>query len=82
MEIFNSFENKLKTEINSIKKEYLTLEDKTFNNYIEEETKDYFLEKKSLFFKNFPYFDILKKYEEYHSENFDLKEIFDEMLQE
>ena len=75
MEIFNSFENKLKTEINSIKKEYLTLEDKTFNNYIEEETKDYFLEKKSLFFKNFPYFDILKKYEEYHSENFDLKEI-------
>ena len=75
MEIFNSFENKLKTEINSIKKEYLTLEDKTFNNYIEEETKDYFLEKKSLFFKNFPYFDILKKHEEYRSENFDLKEI-------
>ena len=75
MEIFNSFENKLKSEINCIKKEYLTLEDGTFNNYIEEETHDYFLKKNSLFFENFPYFDILKKHEEYRSENFDLKEI-------
>ena len=75
MEIFNSFENKLKSEINCIKKEYLTLEDKTLNNYIEEETHDYFLKKNSLFFENFPYFDILKKHEEYRSENFDLKEI-------
>ena len=62
MEIFNSFENKLKSEINCIKKEYLTLEDGTFNNYIEEETHDYFLKKNSLFFENFPYFDILKKH--------------------
>ncbi len=75
MEIFSSFENKLKSEINCIKKEYLTLEDKTLNNYIEEETHDYFLKKNSLFFENFPYFDILKKHEEYRSENFDLKEI-------
>ena len=49
MKIFNSFENKLKSEINCIKKEYLTLEDKTFNNYIEEETHDYFFKKNSLF---------------------------------
>lgn len=75
MNIFNSFENKLKTEINSIKKKYLSLKDKTLNNYIEEETHDYFLKKNSLFFENFPYFDILKKHEEYRSENFDLKEI-------
>ena len=53
MEIFNSFENKLKSEINCIKKEYLTLEDGTFNNYIEEEASDYFLEKKSNFLKIF-----------------------------
>ena len=75
MEIFNSFENKLKTEINSIKSKYLSLKDETLNNYIEEETHDYFLKKNSLFFENFPYFDILKKHEEYRSENFDLKEI-------
>ncbi len=76
MEIFNSFENKLKTEINCIKREYLTLEDKTLNNYIEEEASDYFLEKKSNFFKNFPYFDILKKYEEYNNNDIDLRTIF------
>lgn len=75
MEIFNSFENKLKTEINSIKSKYLSLKDETLNNYIEEETHDYFFKKNSLFFENFPYFDILKKHEEYRSENFDLKEI-------
>ncbi len=75
MNIFNSFENKLKAEINSIKKKYLSLKDKTLNNYIEEETHNYFLKKNSLFFENFPYFDILKKHEEYRSENFDLKEI-------
>lgn len=50
MDIFNSFENKLKTEINCIKREYLTLEDKTLNNYIEEEASDYFLKKKIKFF--------------------------------
>ena len=49
MNIFNSFENKLKAEINSIKKKYLSLKDKTLNNYIEEETHDYFLKKNSLF---------------------------------
>ena len=76
MDIFNSFENKLKTEINCIKREYLTLEDKTLNNYIEEEASDYFLEKKSNFFKNFPYFDILKKYEEYNNNDIDLRTIF------
>lgn len=76
MNIFNSFENKLKTEINCIKREYLTLEDKTLNNYIEEEASDYFLEKKSIFFKNFPYFDILKKYEEYNNNDIDLRTIF------
>lgn len=76
MEIFNSFENKLKTEINSIKKQYLTLDDETFNNYIEEEAINYFLEKKSFFFKNFPYFDILKKYEKYSNNDIDLKTIF------
>ena len=76
MNIFNSFENKLKTEINCIKREYLTLEDKTLNNYIEEEASDYFLEKKSNFFKNFPYFDILKKYEEYNNNDIDLRTIF------
>ena len=76
MDIFNSFENKLKNEINCIKREYLTLEDKTLNNYIEEETSDYFLEKKSNFFKNFPYFDILKKYEEYNNNDIDLRTIF------
>ena len=76
MDIFNSFENKLKTEINSIKKKYLSLKDKTLNNYIEEEASDYFLEKKSNFFKNFPYFDILKKYEEYNNNDIDLRTIF------
>lgn len=76
MDIFNSFENKLKNEINCIKREYLTLEDKTLNNYIEEEASDYFLEKKSNFFKNFPYFDILKKYEEYNNNDIDLRTIF------
>jgi len=76
MDIFNSFENKLKTEINCIKREYLTLEDKTLNNYIEEEASDYFLEKKSNFFKMFPYFDILKKYEEYNNNDIDLRTIF------
>lgn len=76
MDIFNSFENKLKTEINCIKREYLTLEDKTLNNYIEEEASDYFLEKKSNFFKNFPYFDILKKYEEYNNNDIDLRTSF------
>ena len=76
MYIFNSFENKLKTEINCIKREYLTLEDKTLNNYIEEEASDYFLEKKSNFFKNFPYFDILKKYEEYNNNDIDLRTSF------
>ena len=75
MDIFSSFENRLKNEINLVKNEYLILEDKTLNIYIEEDTIEYFLEKKSNFFKNFPYFDILKKYEEYCSENFDLKEI-------
>ena len=50
MEIFNSFENKLKTEINSIKSKYLSLKDETLNNYIEEETHDYFLKKKFLIF--------------------------------
>ena len=50
MNIFNSFENKLKAEINSIKKKYLSLKDKTLNNYIEEETHDYFLKKKFLIF--------------------------------
>ena len=53
MEIFSSFENKLKSEINCIKKEYLTLEDKTLNNYIEEETHDYFLKKIPYFLKIF-----------------------------
>lgn len=53
MDIFNSFENKLKTEINCIKREYLTLEDKTLNNYIEEEASDYFLEKNQIFLKIF-----------------------------
>ena len=55
MEIFNSFENKLKTEINSIKSKYLSLKDETLNNYIEEETHDYFLKKNSLFFEKFPH---------------------------
>ncbi len=64
MDIFSSFENRLKNEINLVKNEYLILEDKTLNIYIEEDTIEYFLEKKSNFFKNFPYFDILKKYEE------------------
>lgn len=75
MEIFNSFENKLKTEINLVKNKYLILEDKTLNIYIEEDTIEYFLEKKSNFFKNFPYFDILKKYEEYSNKDADLKKI-------
>ena len=75
MDIFSSFENRLKNEINLVKNEYLILEDKTLNIYIEEDTIEYFLEKKSNFFKNFPYFDILKKHEEYCSKNFDLKEI-------
>ena len=61
MDIFSSFENRLKNEINLVKNEYLILEDKTLNIYIEEDTIEYFLEKKSNFFKNFPYFDILKK---------------------
>lgn len=53
MNIFNSFENKLKAEINSIKKKYLSLKDKTLNNYIEEETHDYFLKKIPYFLKIF-----------------------------
>ena len=75
MDIFSSFENKLKNEINLVKNEYLILEDKTLNIYIEEDTIEYFLEKKSNFFKNFPYFDILKKYEEYSNKDADLKKI-------
>lgn len=75
MDIFSSFENKLKNEINLVKNEYLILEDKTLNIYIEEDTIEYFLEKKSNFFKNFPYFDILKKYEEYSNKDTDLKKI-------
>ena len=75
MDIFSSFENRLKNEINLVKNEYLILEDKTLNIYIEEDTIEYFLEKKSNFFKNFPYFDILKKYEEYSNKDADLKKI-------
>mgnify|MGYP000904324774 CR=1 FL=1 len=52
MNIFSSFENKLKNEINLVKNEYLILEDKTLNIYIEEDTIEYFLEKKSNFLKN------------------------------
>jgi hypothetical protein len=75
MDIFSSFENRLKNEINLVKNEYLILEDKTLNIYIEEDTIEYFLEKKSNFFKNFPYFDILKKYEKYSNKDADLKKI-------